>query len=113
MSAEDLREQARWNRNPAIRAVEGIVVDSRVMQVQGERSLVEVASRGACGTLHIDFLHRTCCILRNTELVPARTRPGSVPFLPSVCVSLLSGTCVLFLARGTPPWRRVGGCNLT
>ena len=34
------------------------------------------------------------CILRDTELVPTRTRPDSAPFF-SLCVSLLLGTCVL------------------
>ena len=80
-------------------------MDSRVMQFRDERSLVEVASQK---------LWNSACKLH--------------PTVPSVsCVSVcwyqrehrqfvsLSHfwSCVLFLVRGTPPPRRVGGWHLS
>ena len=64
------------------------------MQFRHERSHVEVASEERAELCILTALHRTHCILRDTE-VPTRTRPGSAPFLPCVSLSFWY-LCVVF-----------------
>ena len=59
----------------------------------------------------IAALYHTHCILCDAVLAPPRKRPGWAPFFP--CCASRPFWYLMFLVRGPPPCRRVGGRNLT